>query len=154
MSKRSQIAMTPEEIRAYIAGQSRVILVSNGPRGFPHAMPMNFAVDDADRLLMTSYKRSQKNLNLARDPKATLLLESGEAYTELKSVMIYATTEIITEPDEVIEAMVIIARKYGTKQLTDEDTAMRVRQSTKRAILRFTPVQYISWDHAKLGGQY
>ncbi len=154
MSRRTQIAMTAAEIRAYIAQHTRVILVSNGLRGFPHAVPMNFAMDDAGRILMTSYRRAQKTLNLIRDPKATLLFESGEKYEDLKSVLIYATTEVITEPDQVVEAMLIVARKHAGQEITDADTAQRVMQSTKRAVLRFTPIEYISWDHGKLGGQY
>jgi nitroimidazol reductase NimA-like FMN-containing flavoprotein (pyridoxamine 5'-phosphate oxidase superfamily) len=83
-ARRDLIEMTPEEIRAYLLSQRRLIIVSNGPDGFPHPMPMNFIIDEQDRYLITTFRKSQKVKNFERDPKAALLVESGLAYDEMK----------------------------------------------------------------------
>ena len=154
-SRRELIRMTPDEVRAYLAGQSRIIVVTNGPGGMPHPVPMNYGLDDEGRLLITSFRKSQKVRNLERDPRATLLVESGEIYAELKSVMAYANAEIVTDPNEIAAGM---ARINADEQLAGSLSAEmgdQVRASiAKRVLLRFTPFRTVSWDHGKLGEFY
>ncbi|MCE7798480.1 pyridoxamine 5'-phosphate oxidase family protein [Sphingobium sufflavum] len=102
-SRREMIAMTPEEIRAYLLSQARMIVVSNGPGGFPHPMPMNYTLDDDDRILITTFAKSQKTRNLERDPRASLLVESGVVYEELRSVILYEQAEILSDPAEIAQ---------------------------------------------------
>jgi nitroimidazol reductase NimA-like FMN-containing flavoprotein (pyridoxamine 5'-phosphate oxidase superfamily) len=148
------IAMTAAEVRAYLRSQARLIVVSNGPDGYPHPVPMNFAVDDEDRLLILTFGKSQKVKNFARDPRAGLLVESGLAYHELKSVMIQATAEIIADRAAFDEAKLVFADKVQTKVLTEEARAQAEAAMAKRVIIRFTPHKTISWDHGKLQGLY
>lgn len=159
-SRRDRIAMSPEEVYAYLSGQSRIILVTNGPGGFPHPVPMNFALDGEGRVLLLSYAASQKVRNLERDPRATLLVESGEAYAELRSVILYARAEIIPPGPAFEEARKAFAGKAQTRVDTAEPGAGAARQAAidasmaKRVVLRFTPERVVSWDHAKLAGVY
>lgn len=154
-SRRDQIRMTDEEIRRYLRSQPRLILVSNGPGGFPHPMPMNFGLDDQDRVIVSTFAKSQKVKNFERDPRAALLAESGLAYEELKSVVIYARTEIIRDPEAVREAMGWMAAKQQTRVAESPEKQAQLRQTmAKRVVLRFTPERVISWDHGKLGGKY
>ena len=153
-SRRDEIAMTAEEIRGYLRSQPRVIVTSNGPGGYPHPVPLNFAVDDRDRVLILTFGKSQKVRNLERDPRAALLVESGLAYHELKSVMIYATAEIL-EPGPVFDAAkAAFADKVQVGVLSSEARAQADALMAKRVIIRFTPQRIISWDHAKLYGRY
>ena len=154
-SRRDQIRMSPAEIRQYLASQSRIILVSNGVDGFPHPVPMNYGIDDAQRILITTFRKSQKVKNLRRDPRCSLLVESGETYEQLKSVIIYAETEIIDDPDAVLElAREIRAQDRMTTNLNDTMEDQIRASMAKRVVLRFTPIRYVSWDHAKLPGVY
>jgi len=154
-SRRESIRMTPEEERSYLLSQRRIILVTNGPDGMPHPVPMNYGLDEAGRVLITSFRKAQKVRNLERDPRATLLVESGETYAQLKSVMIYADVEIVTDPDGIAAGMARInadAQLSGSISGTMSD---QVRASiAKRVLLRFTPFRTVSWDHAKLGAFY
>ena len=154
-SRRELIRMTPEEVRAYLLSQRRIILVTNGPGGMPHPVPMNYGLDDEGRVLITSFRKAQKVANLTRDPRATLLVESGETYAELKSVIAYADAEILTDPDAIAAGM---ARINADAQLAGSISGQmsdQVRASiAKRVLLRFTPFRTVSWDHAKLGAVY
>ena len=154
-SRRDLIAMTPQEIRVYLASQPRVIVVSNGPDGLPHPVPMSFGMDAEDRFLITSFRKSQKVKNLERDPRAALLVESGFAYHELKSVIAYANAEIIYDTESVREQMRKMGGKEQTPVIPGSPMEEQIRASTaKRVIIRFTPFKYISWDHGKLGDSY
>tara|TARA_A100001037_G_scaffold298102_1_gene321243 strand:+ start:8131 stop:8604 length:474 start_codon:yes stop_codon:yes gene_type:complete len=155
-SRRELIALSPEEIQEFLEAQKTLIIVSNGRDGYPHPMPMWYYADPDGCLYCTTFKKAQKVFNWQRDAKASLLVESGEEYAELKSVLIYATAEIIDDIDEVCEALVNIGSK-GRTLSADERQAMKggmTKTAEKRVLLRFTPQRYVSWDHAKLGGKY
>jgi len=154
-SRREDIAMTPEERRAYLEANRKVILTSIGPTGYPHPMPMNYLFRD-DTFLITTFRKSQKVKNLERDPRAALLVETGNKYDEYKSVLAYADAEIIDElafTHDVMRAMGEQDAK-GDAQRLAEVRAIADASAPKRIILRFRPQEYVSWDHAKLGGRY
>jgi PPOX class probable F420-dependent enzyme len=154
-SRRDLIRMTPDEVRAYLSAQRRIILVTIGPEGLPHPVPMNYGLDDEGRVLITSFRKSQKVKNLERDPRATLLVESGDTYADLKSVMAYCDAEIVSDPEAIAAGM---ARINADEQLAGSLSAEmgdQVRASiAKRVLLRFTPFRVVSWDHGKLGTFY
>ena len=155
-SRREIIQLTDAEIRDYLATEKTLIIVSNGPNGYPHAMPMWFWVDGAGCLYCTTFGKSQKVVNWRRDPKATLLVESGEEYAQLKGVLIYATTEIIDDPERILDTLVDV--NAGDRDL-DAEARAKLREAVapranKRVLLKFHPERYVTWDHAKLGGRY
>src|ERR1700722_17366449 len=92
-SRRDQITMTGGEIAGFLAEQRTVICATNGPGGWPHVMPLWFVVR-GDDIWAWTYAKSQKVRNLERDPRATLQVETGEEYGELRGVMFKATTEL------------------------------------------------------------
>lgn len=154
-SRRDLIRMTPEEADAYLRGQRRIILVTIGAQGMPHAVPMNYGVDPQGRIIMTAFAKSQKVRNLERDPRASLLVESGEDYAQLKSVMMETRVEIIREASAVAETMKLVQASEAMTASLDEGMSEQVRASiAKRVVLRFTPQRTISWDHGKLGQVY
>jgi len=154
-SRREAIQLTPGEIREYLDEQRRIILVTNGPNGMPHPVPMNYGVDDEGRVVMTCFRKGQKVANIKRDPRATLLVESGEEYSELKSVLLYTDVEILDGAENVAKALSIVGGSSGMGSNFTSDMSEQVRASlTKRVILRFTPFRTVSWDHSKLGDRY
>ena len=155
-SRRELITMTDDEIKDYVHAAQTLVIVSNGPNGYPHPMPMWFYADDEGCLNCSTFEKSQKVLNFTRDPKAALLVESGTVYTELKSVLIYAETEIVSDPEFVVDTLV----KMNSKgQVLDKESLTKLRETVrktaaKRVILKFKPSSYVTWDHSKLGGKY
>ena len=88
MNRRAQIALTPEEQRQYLEESHTIILVSNDRRGYPHPVAMWFLAEPDGAVAMTTFRKSQKALNLRRDPRCSLLLESGRTYPELKGIIL------------------------------------------------------------------
>ena len=155
-SRRELIQMTDAERQDYLANARTLIIVSNGRNGYPHPMPMWFGMDAEGRLLCSTFGKSQKVKNWRRDPKAALLVESGEEYSQLRGVVIYAHTEIVEDVEAVKDILVTI--NAAGRDLGDEERA-KLREAVapnalKRVALRFTPERYVTWDHRKLGGRY
>ena len=155
-SRRKLIELTADEVRDYLDAEKTLIIVGNGHNGYPHPMPMWFAVDPDGTIRCTTFSKSQKVLNWQRDPKATLLVESGIEYAELKGVVIYATCEIVDDPDEVRDTLVAINSRGRD---LDDGAKTKLREAVsgtaaKRVVLKFNPKRYVTWDHTKLGGRY
>lgn len=155
-SRRNSIELSEQERRDFIDGAKTLIIVSNGRNGYAHPMPMWFYRDADDRLWCTTFSKAQKVLNYQRDPKASLLIESGLEYAELKGVVIYADAAIVEDKAKVADILVNINARGRT--LNDEQRAQLrsavAKTAEKRVGLCFTPRQYVSWDHKKLGGRY
>jgi len=157
MSRRDQIRLTEDEVRGYLEESKTIILVSQGPGGFPHPMPMWFSFDDALVTSMTTFRKSQKILNLQRDPRVSLLAESGLEYQELKGVVIYGRAELSEDIDEIIAALLAAAGQEAPTDDADAQQAMREvmhKTASKRTLIRVKPDRVVSWDHARLGGAY
>lgn len=154
-SRRELIAMTPDEVAGYLGQQRRIILVTIGPDGMPHPVPMNYGVDAEGRIIIVTFRKSQKVRNVERDPRASLLVESGGAYAQLKSVILYCRVEVLGDPEDVAANMALVRADGQMSGSMTQTMSEQVRASmAKRVILRLTPWRTISWDHGKLAGYY
>lgn len=153
MTSRDRIKMSEEE-RLAMLGEERVVVVTSlGPRGWPHSMPMWFVVRDGDIWIWT-YGSSQKVRNLERDSRATLLVEAGGAYEELRGVMVEVEAEIDPDPEAVVALGRLLARRYGNGAEGGEAEAALRAQARKRVAIHFRPVRTVTWDHRKLGQEH
>jgi PPOX class probable F420-dependent enzyme len=154
-SRRDQITLTEAE-QAELLDAERIVVVSSlGPRGWPHSMPMWYLVRDGE-LWCWTYAKSQKVRNLERDPRATLLVETGSEYTELRGIQIEAEAELIRDTERVAEFGKQLAVRYteGIDSIGGDAAAALEAQAAKRVAMRFKPIRTATWDHRKLGGTY
>ena len=153
-SRRDQIRMTPEELREFLDEQKIVSVATVGPAGRPHLVPLWY-VPEGDELIGWTYAKSQKAKNLDRAPQATLQVEDGVAYDELRGVMLECDVEIERDPERVAGYGRKLFTRYGDGgELSPEAAEMVEKQARKRIGLRFRPTRTVSWDHRKLGGTY
>ena len=150
-SRRDQIVMSDEELRAFLADHRVVSVATIGPHGRPHLVPLWYVVDGTT-LRGWTYAKSQKAKNLERDPRATLQVEDGELYHELRGVMMECDVEIEREPRKVATYGIALFERFVP--VDDNVTAMVEGQAPKRIGLTFHPTRIVSWDHRKLGGAY
>ena len=158
MSRRDQITMSDDEIRRFVESKKTMTIVSNGPGGFPHPMPMWFARDPDGSIRMATYRTSQKIKNIQRDPRVSLLCESGTEYAELKGVVFYGNAELIDDFALVCDTL-LRAGGRGEGLPKDPAAARQIQEgmrknAEKRYVIRVKPERIVSWDHAKLGGTY
>jgi PPOX class probable F420-dependent enzyme len=152
-SRRDQIRMTPDEVRDFLDEQKTVSVATIGPHGRPHLVPLWY-VPDGDALIGWTFAKSQKAKNLERDPHATLQVEDGVEYQDLRGVMFECDVEVERDADRVIEYGRRIFTRYGGGNLAPEAEEMVAKQAPKRIGMRFMPTRTVSWDHRKLGGTY
>jgi PPOX class probable F420-dependent enzyme len=151
--KRDQIKMTDSEIAEFLATERVMNVASNGRDGWPHVTALWYVIRDGDPWSWT-YRKSQKVKNLERDDRATVLIESGHEYAELRGVMLRTRAEIEHDTERVIDfAEELFAKYQGAEGSPEMRDALRA-QAAKRVAIRFEVVETVSWDHAKLGGAY
>ena len=151
MNRRTLIALTPDEQRRFLDASHTMILGTNGPKGHPQLTAMWYVNDPDGTIWMTTFAKSQKTKNLERDPRVTLLIESGRTYSELRGLMVTATVSIIRDIERVLDMLERVNVKYNGLEPSAELRAALRGQASKRVLLKFTPVKTSSWDHAKLG---
>ncbi|MFB9725416.1 pyridoxamine 5'-phosphate oxidase family protein [Haloechinothrix salitolerans] len=162
MSRRDQIKMSATEVAEFLSSQRVINVATMGPKGRPHLAPLWYLprVDDveAPRLETWTYGSSQKVANLRRLPEATVLVEDGEQYEQLRGVSMECDVELIDDADETLRIGIDLMHRY-----TFEDESVEVppslvdvlrKQAAKRVGIVFTPTKVVSWDHSKLGGVY
>jgi PPOX class probable F420-dependent enzyme len=145
MNQRDSIKMTSEQALAYLSAHHSCALATNGHDGYPHLVAMWYTVKDG-AIMMTSYSRAQKIVNLKRDPRATVLVESGAKYKELRGVMVRGRVELVEGPAALAEILALTG--------ADPNNPAAVRRVQKRVLMRIRPERWASWDHSKIVGDY
>jgi PPOX class probable F420-dependent enzyme len=150
MNKQRQIQLTPAEQAAFLQEGHKAALATLDKDGFPHVVAMGFLAKD-DAIYMTSYAKAQKVVNIKRNPKVGLMIETGNNYGDFRGLMIRGHCDIIE--DSVLVAGII--QELQAKQSGKTETPREaVASAPKRVILKITPEKVASWDHTKLGGKY
>jgi PPOX class probable F420-dependent enzyme len=155
VSRRAEITLTPDEQLELLQWQRVVVVATLGRRGWPHVMPLWYVLRDG-RIWVWTYAKSQKVRNLERDPRATLLVESGTEYVELRGVQIEAEATIHRDLETIVGFAKELTVRYseGIESVEGDAEAGLRAQAPKRVTISFEPKRVASWDHAKLGGTY
>ncbi|HKF76701.1 MAG TPA: TIGR03618 family F420-dependent PPOX class oxidoreductase [Candidatus Dormibacteraeota bacterium] len=140
--------MTDGEVAEFLAAQRKLHVATLNRDGSPHLVPMYFALVDGAVAFWT-YTRSQKIRNLQRDPRITVMAESGEAYLDLRGVQISGVGRLTADPAAVgAFGERLYERQYGA--LDDGARAYVARSAGKRTVVTVEPRRVGSWDHSKL----
>jgi PPOX class probable F420-dependent enzyme len=150
---RADVSMGVEEIAAYLTAQRNATLASIGPTGFPHQVAMWF-VPEPGRVVMWAYRRSQKAVNLRRNPRASLLVQDGETYDRLRGVVVQGEVDLIDDTPAVLEIGNTLHARYGGAYGDDPDAyrAVIAQQAPKRVGIALRMEHVFSWDFGKLPG--
>lgn len=156
---RREIAMTEAEVAAFLESGHTLQVATIGRDGSPHLAPMWYVIDEG-KVVFRSFTKSQKIVNLRRDPRLTVLLERGLAYTELRGVIIKGTATLIDDPARVLRLYGRLAAKYpmvGDAPVELDPEALEAafgRYAPKNTGVIVEPERVVTWDHTKLGGAY
>lgn len=156
---RKNITMSQSEMDEFLAEGHTLLVSSIGADGYPHIAPMWYVIDSG-KIVFRSFTKSQKIVNLQRDPKLSVLIEVGESYDELRGLMIRGTAKLVTDPGYILKIYGTLAAKYAMiggapQELTDEELESAFgRFSSKNTAVVVEPVKIATWDHRKLGGSY
>jgi PPOX class probable F420-dependent enzyme len=149
-NRRSEIQLSPDEQAAFFREHKKAALATIDQDGFPHVVAMNYFARDG-AFFMTSYGKAQKVVNVKRNPKVALMVESGDSYAELRGVMIRGRCEILEGRDAVDAAFGARAHAQSNPSPVQPGA---LASAPKRVVLKIVPEKVVSWDHRKLGGKY
>jgi len=148
MTQRDQITMTEAEVSALLAGSHKVQLATINRDGTPHLVTMFYAMLGG-QIAFWTYRSSQKARNLARDPRVTCLVETGEDYFELRGVQLAGRARCVDDPAGVLEIGRAVAG--GMAGVPAEAAEEYVAQAARKRVgYVVEPVRVASWDHRKL----
>lgn len=151
--RRDLVAMTEKEMWDFIATQKSIQVCTLNKDGTPHLTVMWFAIKDKTIILET-FSKSQKIMNLRRNPNMAVLLEDGAEYNELRGVSINCKAELLDDYTQVhaLHVDVVVRNQPGvTAEQAEEFTR---EMSKKKTVIVVRPEKVMSWDHRKLGGVY
>lgn len=148
-NQRSQIVMTDAEIGDFVAKSRTGTMATVGPDGQPHLVAMWYGVVDGDIWVETKVK-SQKVVNIRRNPKVSFMIEAGMTYDSLVGVSFEGVAEIHDDPDTIFAVGVSVWERYNGPYTDDLKPAVDAMMN-KRVAVRIVPNRVRSWDHNKLG---
>ena len=152
MKRRDAIQLTPEERDEFLRAAKTIVLSTIDRRGYPHSVAMWYVMD-GECCFMTTYTKSQKALNVRRNPKVALMAESGTTYETLRGVLIRGRAELIDDVDFCAGVLARVHRKMSGSMPEGIEEALKA-QARKRVVIKVIPERTSSWDHSKLGGTY
>lgn len=157
---RKDITMSPAEVLEFLEEPRTIQVATIGRDETPHVAPMWYLVHE-EKVAFRSFTKSQKIVNLLRDPRLTLLAEEGTAYSELRGVMIKGTARFVDDPAVILDWYGKLAGRYAF--FGDDPTPDLDPDALNQAFGRFAakntgvivePTKVVSWDHTKLAGAY
>src|SRR5262249_15258776 len=145
MKQRDQVRMTPAEVAALLAESRKLQLATINRDGTPHLVTM-FYVMLGGQIAFWTYRSSQKARNLARDPRVTCLVETGEDYFELRGAQVAGRVRCVEDPAGGLEIGRGVADRVagGPARAVGEDGAHAPRQ---RGGVRVGPARVVSRGH-------
>lgn len=153
-SRRSAVAMDDAEVAAFLAAHSRMVVGTFGPDGWPHLVAVDYAIVDGVPAFV-SYARAQKVANLRRDPRITVLVETGAVYHELRGVALEGGAQLVDDYDTVLDLSKRVAAAATGSVTLPPFLAGELERITTRRIAVFVEVERTrSWDHSRLGGAW
>ncbi|MEV6768021.1 PPOX class F420-dependent oxidoreductase [Nocardia sp. NPDC051030] len=149
VNQRAQIVMSEQEIAEFLERSRIATMATVGATGAPHLIAMWYALIDGEIWFETKAK-SQKAVNLRRDPRITVMLETGDTYDQLRGVSIEGRAEIIEDPEPLFKVGISVWERY-TGPYSEEAKPFVEQMLHKRVAVRVIPERIRSWDHRKLG---
>jgi len=150
--QRDAIRMTDAELADLYAECRSLQVATIGKDGAPHLTTLWFCVHDG-KIMFETYGKSQKIMNLRRDPRLAVLCEAGETYDQLRGVSIRGRAELVEEGDRLFALMRLLADHHFPGQAPEQLDAMVRDLARKRIVVVVHPDKVISWDHRKLQGK-
>jgi len=150
-NQRASIVMTPAEVREFLTRSRTATVASIGPGGMPHVVAMWYGLI-GDAVYIETKAKSQKAVNLRRDPRMVFMVEAGTSYDALRGVALEGDAQIIeaSDGDEYWAAAKSVYERY-TGPYTEEARPLLDLMMNKRIVVKLVPERVRSWDHRKLG---
>lgn len=145
---RDRIHLAPREVEELLDESSKVHVATIGRDGLPHLVPLFFVVRYG-KITFWTHERSQKVVNLRRDPRLTCVVEQGERTEEVRFAQFLGRAEVDGSPALVREVGRLLWQRYvgdwGIAASQEQG-----RRGGRRVVVTVHPDRVVTWDHRKL----
>ena len=141
--------MTEAEAAEFLRTSRSMTMATIGPTGVPHLVAMWYALVEGAPWFETKVK-SQKVVNLRRDPRITCMVEAGDTYDTLRGVSLEGTAEIIDDATALWDVGVSVFERYQGPYTEDMRPIVQTMLNNRVAV-KVNVERTRSWDHRKLG---
>lgn len=148
-NQRSQVVMSDAEVDTFLTQQRSSTVATIGPNGQVHLVAMWYAWLDGHIWIETKAK-SQKVVNLRRDPRMSFLVEAGHTYDQLRGVSLEGSGVVVEDEQTVWDVCVNVFERYNAPY-TEELRPFVEVMARNRVVVRLDVDRTRSWDHRKLG---
>lgn len=149
----SSLHLTPDEIDALMREESRIRIATIGPGHEINLTPMTFGWADGKVYI---FGRGQKVVNLRRNNTATVLLDIGQQWRDLKGIMMRGDAQVLETIEEEIgdKSLLAAQENLGEKNNLKKDEVITPYSPTasgkSRRWIVFTPRKIVSWNNEQL----
>jgi PPOX class probable F420-dependent enzyme len=143
--------MNESEISDFLATSHTGILATLRSGGAPAMVPLWFVLLDGSVYVRT-LRSSAKAKHVMDDPRVSFLVESGQAWVELKAVVLHGVAELVDTPELTSRIDAALAEKYADF-LMPSSTPSHTREhyAASRVYIRIVPTRRtLTWDNSKL----
>jgi PPOX class probable F420-dependent enzyme len=133
------------ELLEFVRPRHRALLITTRADGRPQGSPVTCGVDDAGRVVISTYPERVKTRNAKRDPSVSVIVVSDEWNGPW--VQIDGTAEVIDAPESVEPLVEYFRNISGEHPDWDEYRAAMIEQG--KSIIRVTPER---WGPVATGG--
>lgn len=137
------LSLSPAELQSYLMAQRTIRLATATPTGRPHVVPLWFVWVDGT-VFMNSTLGNVTIRNLQRNPVATGSIDDGDAYDELRGVLVEGEVER-ADDDARLET---VKGAWSSKYMGGEPPPYD--RWRNRLWLRLVPRRITSWDFRKI----
>ena len=151
--RRDSIKMSDDELWKFVEERKSLQVATIGADGAPHLTTLWFVIVDGE-IAFETFTKSQKIVNLKRDPRIAVLVEDGLKYNELRGVAINGRAVLHEDPAVVLPYALAMVRRNQPEIPAEHVEAAAKMMAAKRTVVVVKPEKIVSWDHRKLGGTY
>jgi PPOX class probable F420-dependent enzyme len=152
VNQRARIAMSDDEVTAFLDESRKLQLGTINPDGTPHMVTMFYGLLDG-RIAFWTYAKAQKRRNIDRDPRVSCLIEAGDDYFDLRGVLLYGIARLMDEREAVLSVGLNVTRRMAglcEDEVTGDLRGYVEHTGRKRVAYVVEPDRVVSWDHRKL----
>ena len=150
-ANRQYVAMSEEDVWKFLESRNKLFAGFTLENGYPHISPLWFCVDNRRVYLRThDYKTKTR---LARNGKACLCMDDGYLYRELRGVIIWGRSRVMTDRKEIQRINELLDRKYEKQQWRATEMPRQwvaARNNEKRTFIEVIPERIDSWDNSRV----
>jgi nitroimidazol reductase NimA-like FMN-containing flavoprotein (pyridoxamine 5'-phosphate oxidase superfamily) len=150
-ANRQYVAMSSGEVWTFLESQRRVYLGFAMDNGYPHVTPIWFVV--VGRKVYMRAQDYKVKVGLAARGKACVVIDDGDNYRELRGVVMWGRSRLITDKRLIGRVTALFEEKYSERQWKAKEMPVawvEERNNEKRAFIEFVPEKIDSWDNSKV----